>query len=235
MQEQLWELNKTLKILQKYKDKLKKNCIVIITIMCPMSFGMNNAINNRNYSDKYYYFLDKKDIDNYSLFKAFILKRPLFVFGGRFIKRIKNALKSRISKECNNNKISVADSWMKQFHLQDLKSLKQAKAHERCFAKKRELLCEEIKFLKQNGLKPVLVILPVPKVTRDEISEEFIQEFSKKNVELVVEQMSVPVIDYYSDERITEDMYRNDIFLNEKGKKFFSDILLSDVKKLFDL
>lgn len=219
------------KILRQYKDKLKKGCIIIIIIMCPMSFGKNNSVKNKNYSDKYYYFLDKDYIENYSAIKNFWLQRPLLVILIQRIKHYVNAVKRRVIKSKSSTHSTVS-GWIAQFNLQDLKNPEQAKNHGQCFADKRAVLCEEIEFLKDNGFNPLFVVPPIPEVTRKEISEEFIQAFSTNNLVQVAEEKDVPVFNYYDDERISQDMFTGDIFLNPQGRKSFSELLLKDIKEL---
>ena len=222
------------RLLKLFHEKIRPQAIVII-IMCPLSFGNSNHRLRKDNMDKFYGILPPEDIDGYSLTRAIMLRHPLMM---RVLRKIKRSFTK--STPQNTNKIQKTDElplvtgWKEEFALSDLKDASQAEAHRKAFAEDVQVLVDEIEYCKKNSWCPVLVVPPVPEITRKYISDEFIQAFAYDNIKAVqAKHPQVQLLSYYDDKRFTDDMFRYGIFANEKGQELFSKILFSDVRKIF--
>lgn len=221
------------RILKRFKNNINENAIIII-IMCPLSFGKNNDYDAPNYMDKFYGILPKEDIDGYSIKRLWIVNHPFFIKCLRKIKRLFVKLKKIINKKNNlviTKQNSTIENWKKEFNLKDLKDSSQSVNHKEAFDEKIDNIEQGIKFCQDNKWKPVFVIPPIPRGTREYISDEFINEFVYKNLSILQNKYSsVKTFDYFKDNRFTNEYFANDIFVNEKGKKLFSSILFNDLE-----
>lgn len=212
------------RLLKHNAGKIKENAVIIIIIMAPMSFGHNMDIYSPDYSDKYYGVLDPKDIDGYSSKRRFLIYHPLAY---KVFKKIKNKLKK---KSMANVKHTIVENWIAEFNLKDLKDAQQADNHKEMFKEKIDLLSEMIEFCCEKKWKPVLVTPPIPKETRDQVSDDFLEVFVYDNIALLQKRFkNLKYINYYSDSQFDSSCFRNDIFVNDKGKELFSNMLFSDV------
>ena len=217
------------KLLQHFSSHIKENAIIIIIIMCPMSFGCNQDTERKGYSDKFYGILKKSDIIGYSLRRRLLLSHPLVI---RMYSNMKAILKRKNIKN-NSGTPSVTQIWKKEFNLKDLKDETQSASHLDSFEKKMQLLREEVTYCLKHKWKPIFVTPPIPKTTRNEISEEFVKEFSTNNIDVLVSELGIKYLNYYDDKRFDNTCFTNDIFVNEKGKKLFSKILFNDIMKIY--
>lgn len=217
-------------ILKHFSKKIKKDAIIIVLILCPMSFGNNSDVKRKNYSDRFYGILNKNEIFDYSIRRYFITRHiVLFKFVHKFAKKIKSILVRGKKVKVKNE--SVTDIWIREFNLKNLTDENQALDHKCTFFEKEQLILDELNYCEKMGWKPVLVIPPVPQETRNNISQEFKKHFFDENMEKILKKHPVKLLDYYDDERIEQTMFLNDIFLNDKGKEFFSKLLFEDLQE----
>lgn len=221
------------KLLKRFTNKIKSGAIIIILIMCPMSFGRNKDKYSPSYSDKFYGLLAPSEIEGYSLFRAFKLGHPLLM---RLLAKIRR--RSSRQEQVNHVKADkqeaklppVVSTWLREFELNNLTDPSQAKAHSLTFREKINVLEHEIEYCHVHNWKPVIVIPPIPETTRGYISSEFIKAFTLENIQALAKRFpDLRVLNYYDDTRITHDMFQDSIFLNAWGKEAFSKILFSDI------
>ncbi len=222
------------KLLKRFQEKINDNAIIIIIIMCPLSFGKNGDYDSEGYMDKFYGVLPKNEIKNYSFKRLWIVKHPLMMWCLSFVK--KTFVKAKRKKEESSpsqlitTEPGVVKGWKKEFNLADLKDPTQVYSHQEAFKEKITILENGINFCLKKTWKPVFVIPPVPEKTRQYISKEFANEFVYKNLEaLQRSHPDVRTLDYFCDERFTQDCFSGDIFANEKGRELFSKILFKDL------
>ncbi|GHV12276.1 hypothetical protein AGMMS49938_04510 [Fibrobacterales bacterium] len=121
------------------------------------------------------------------------------------------------------------ESWKKEFQIHSLTEPLSQK-NKIAIEHKIEELCDIIDFCKERSLRPVLGIMPVTKVLRDAIPEEFIQTVFYDMVQEVQKKREVPVLDYYrSSEFLDSDLYSDSFLMNEKGRKVFTEKVLEDL------
>lgn len=218
------------RLLKRFREHIKENAIIIIIIMCPLSFAWVRGTDAPSYSNKFYGVLPGNEIDGYTRKRAFMLR--CFPFLIKVLEKIKTIIqRMHGNKECKDD-LHIIACWKEECHLKDLKDPAQAREHESIFREKIQIVKNGMDFCLGNKWKPVFVIPPIPGMTREHISAEFLESFAYQNLRSVQEAYpDSPLLDYYADERFTEDMYKNDIFMNEKGQKKFSKILFEDIQK----
>lgn len=221
------------RLLKLFHEKINPQAIVIIVVM-HLSFGKNLHRLRKNYMDKFYGIFPPDDIEGYSFMRAIMLRHP---FMKKVLGKIKHILVSDkpLAESKKSDELPLVTGWKEEFALKDLKDASQAEAHRKAFAEDVQVLIDEIEYCKKNSWCTVLVVPPVPEITRKYISQEFVQAFLYDNIKAVQEKHpQVQLLSYYDDERFTDDMFRqNGIFANEKGQELFSRILFSDVRKIF--
>ena len=224
------------KILKHYSKKIKKGAIIII-IMCPLSFGNNQDYHKKGYDDTYYGLVPAKEIEHFSIRRAFLLSHPLMMNVLRkllhFVKGNKNRTHLQSRKPEQRSEPEIISGWKREFQLQDLKNAEQSKDHKEAFAEKIKVLSEEIEFCYRKNWRPVLVTPPVPGSIREYISDEFADRFVYKNIyELLRRFPNLQLLDYYKDDRFTEEKFQSAVFMNEIGRKDFSKILFNDIAEI---
>ena len=198
--------------------------------------------------EKYQLILEKKTLGNeFSMGKHLRLRYPLF-FGNTLFKLkiiahyiIYGLQDDYALTETNpyneEETLQAAEQrckdWCSQFHLKDTISSNVSKDLEEIFKKTRALLTGMIQYCKDNEYKPILVVTPVSKLMRNQLSDEFLKKVLYDNINMANIQ-NVPFLDYLDDERFADYSlyYRSADFLNARGRRLFTKILLEDTEKL---
>lgn len=220
------------RILKRFQKHIKSDAIIIIIIMCPLSFGKNKDYDLPGYSNKFYGILPREDIDNFSYVRAMLLKMPLLMKMLRKVKKKNEGGQKQEAKEKQPGEPPLIATWKWEFGLTDLKDPMQVDAHREAFKEKVRILEDGIAFCKGSSWNPIFVIPPVPLKTREYISDDFLDCFVYQNLkEIMSDYPDIPLLDYYSDSRFEADMFDGDIFMNEKGKTAFSEILFKEIEE----
>lgn len=220
------------RLLKRFHNNINDHAIIIIIIMCPLSFGANNDYDRKDYSDKFYGILQPKDIDNYSLKRALITSHPLSM---HLLKKLKGILIKR--KAVVNVEVAktdappVVETWKREFDLKDLEDSSQAIKHQDAFKEKISILQDGLNYCYANNWRPVLVTPPIPQVTRSYIGTEFINEFVYKNVDVLLKNNSALKYINYFDEKLPDFYFANDIFMNREGQEYFSKMLFEKINE----
>lgn len=220
------------RLLRRFAQNLSMNCIVIIVIMCPLSFGENEDYSQKSYMDKFYGILPKEDIDGYSIKRKLFLRHTFLM---KLFGKTKNILyKGTQKREFRKGQPELISTWEREFHLENLTDAGQAKAHEQAFQEKIRILEEGIRYCREKTWRPVMVIPPVPRRTRAYISDEFTKRFVYDNLAVLQsDNPDVPLLDYFKDKRFGDDCFSGDIFMNSNGQTRFSELLFQDIDSLF--
>lgn len=224
------------KILNKYKDRLDKESIVIIPISI---FSFYDSLKTENIDKNYASFLNKNEIlhmkyNEYFMLKYFSVTQP--------IKRIPKVLQ-QINLLLKNKKIVIDET--RQLNLEEMKvdSLNKSKNHLKIESTNSELGINQLKnminFCLTNGYKPILITTPFTNFYNIEIGSENYQERIYKNLKEIEKhyQEKYIYLDYSHDKRFINNLeyFRDSDHLNEKGAEYFTKILLNDLKSKYSI
>lgn len=234
--EQPQSLNNGFKILKTYFSILKKGGMVIISL-CPLSGLDIEGKWGKDANDKYYYILPSELINDYSS----VAKRRNYPLVYYPITSIKNLLRKTLGKENGQNtelvKTFVDDSekwikiWKDEFGITSFEE-PLSEVNNKGKEKRIALLKEIFTFCIERDLRPVIVIPPM----HCSLANKFTPTFRENYIYSFVNKANifkVPFLNYMDDERFDDDKYfYNSFFLNEKGAKKFTNIVLKDLKIL---
>ena len=228
-------LNYDYKILKQYSNNLNGGCKVLI-VLAPLSFGFVDYKNDSSNS-RYYFFVDKDKILNYSRLKKILyVDMPILKSWKNFIRIFlrKKEIKSIINTPDNAEKEALLriNGWKKQFNLKNLLDKKSASYLKDEFENVKTILLDMIEFSLEHNWRPIIVIPPASVFLTKKISDEFMKEVLYDNIRFLKDKR-IPILDYWKDDRLNDyKLYINSDFLNEKGSKLFTEIVLEDIKKL---
>lgn len=124
------------------------------------------------------------------------------------------------------------NGWKKEFFIDDMNNDENVKHLEKNFYETKKILNNIIIFCKNNGYEPIIVIPPVSKILSEQISNKFMKKVLYDNIRFLKDKQ-IPILNYWKDNRLNDyKLYINSDFLNEKGSKLFTKIVLEDIKKL---
>jgi len=229
------------KILNQYKSSINKNAVVVI-VVCPFAFCVPDYESDDN-NYKYYHFLDKGNIIGYTRKKEFYLKFcPLILKPDYAVTKVKSVVKSimkhvrkrrRISQDyIKKSAMARIGDWKEEFGLSNTSDCEPDEQLKAAFKITTDYLRKMLDICAENGFRPVIINMPACKEESDEFSDEFIERFYNQNVRNA-NIYNAPVIDYFRDSRLHDhSLYMNADCLNEKGRRYFAEVLTDDLGKL---
>lgn len=225
-------------ILKKYKKHLNLDAKVIIPV-CPLKFFLLHT--QRNNLVKYYRIFLKHEMLNYDI-KQKLTEYTLPVFrhparAKRIIKDVRADNRLSLTKNPMNKEQIAKDAtfwiegcWNPEFNIDIAHMSLLSEANQKSIEGNIRILSEMIQYCIDNGLQPILAMLPVTKELSSKFSEEFIQQYILKYINESNKQC-VPVMNYFKDERFdSPDLYINSFFMNVVGRKYFTKIFVSELK-----
>ena len=223
-------------ILKNYFSYLKQEGSIVIVPLCPFSSLSGNYQCD---DDKYYTLLYPSTLPYYSPLRYEYVKRlkakPLlfYTFFG-FAQDIKNMVRKKKSRQLTEGQmVEDADQWMKiwmkEFSLKDIDT-PLSLFNQDAIEVASNILNELISFCKERNIRPCILIPPVYHT----LGEQFTPEVRKKVIDSLIEKIEDKTVWYhnYMDEpSFTHDitLFKNSFLLNEKGAKFFTKKVLTDV------
>lgn len=235
------------KMLREYVPKCLKPGGTIYLVIADLVFA---RVGKGLYRPERYSLLLTKDSlgSEYSYFNYIRKRLPIF-FNGRvllrivesFFKGVNNSYDALEKNQLNYEQTLMqarkrCASWCRQFGLKDTVSDEISSELEKEFNETRSILTKMIQFCLDNGFKPVLVVTPVSKAMNECLSDEFMKKVLYDNIKMANEQ-KVPFLDYLKDARFQDiSLYANNAdFLNAKGRKLFTKLLIEDTNKIFSI
>lgn len=240
-------LNQDLAILKTYYSFIGPRGTVLVPL-CPYSSCL------KSYKDtevlKYYTILHPGVIENFSIEKqteAYQLKQNPYKYAKKqMFKGLLKSIKRRISfhklpenltyqplsnEQLKSDAKSFIEGWKKQFKIADMNA--PIPSHIKEGRKTRILTLKEIiQFCEDRNLNYYLVIPPVTKY----LSSYFTETFKQNYIYSFLEEVNVKterVLDYLSDKELQDkELYFNSFFLNKRGRKLFTEIVLKDIEDI---
>ncbi|MCM1287570.1 MAG: hypothetical protein NC240_04610 [Clostridium sp.] len=231
-------LSYDLRIIKQYISKMQKGCKIALVIT-HFSFCFVDYENDRA-NTKYYFFLDKQYILNYTALKKIIkLKFPLLdnPKNIRYIfKDVSETVEDIVAteKRCREEAQKRIEGWQKQFGMEkfDLKSVTKDMAGS--FEINVKVVNDMILFCKEHDLMPVIVIPPISEILKKMIPSDLLDICLYDNINKA-NSMNIPILDYSNDSRfVNYDLYMNSDFLNEKGQKKFYNVFIKDMEDAYE-
>jgi hypothetical protein len=233
-----------LKILERYSKHILENAVVVVVVVCPFGFCVHRYENDES-DYKYYFFLGREKINNYSRGKEIMLKHfPLALRLRHPASLAKSAVKKLIGRDkpraaaenTPENVKKAAQSriagWTREFNLPNVRDCAPDEKLLAVFEKTSAVLREILELCIDSKFRPIIINMPACREESGEFSDSMLEEFYNKNVRRA-NVYNVPVIDYFRDERFHDSsLYMNADCLNDKGREFFAKILVRDLKKL---
>lgn len=217
-------------ILRKITPNLASGAIVIIPI-CLLNFFLYRQ-KSRSVHAKYYTFLSREDIVDYSKLEQIrLLKYPL-IFNPRLLRFVirdvpkdtrleltENPMKDTVA--LNKDADNWINCWNREFDI-SLPNPKLSKENESDISQNICILREMLEYCKLHNLKPIITILPVTKYLSSRFTDEFINEHILRYI-VAANSVNAPVLNYLMDERFTApELYINSFFMNRRGRRLFS-------------
>lgn len=223
------------RIIEYYKDHLKKDCIVLIPLSDALLFGKNN--NFQSINNRYYRFLPAKYIINYDLTTALLIK--YFPSLNTDFSDLINTIAHPKENEYKNFDESISDYWQKETNedevLYDIENRTGVRLLEDRNRYQDEIdeVCRLIEICKQNGVIPILISTPM---TKDfyKIVEQMVPGYYQDHLDIINEIINKTGVDFYDygqDERFCEyyNLFRDSDHLNRNGAIIFTNVIFDEI------
>ena len=226
------------RVMKNYFSYIRYGGTIIFT-MTPFGFCLKDYADDK-FNMKYYLFLDPTLIINYSRCKkslsiAYPLPSSPIEAIKRLIKdvpadnRLSLTTNSMSPEEIEEDAAKWINGWKQQFSISDLEApvSEQNRDH---IAYNTNLLTEMISFCLERNLKPVIVLPPTTKALSSKLSESFRESYIYSIIRNA-NTHQIPFLNYLDDARFSDnELFFNSFFLNAKGRKVFTQTVLSDLK-----
>lgn len=216
------------KILNKYKNHLSKNAVVIIPV------SIFSFYNDKKLEERYYNFLNYQDIVNGKrkdeiLFKNF----SIFFYRHSLIRTIKYIFQSIFKGKM----IPEDVEWSKKkLTMEELKNEAEntAKQHLENNKVYLEYVKEILNICQKNELYPVFITTPQSYLYNERIGKENYKKRIYYYMAKLKKEYDFFYLDYSHDKRFENNLeyFMDDDHLNEKGADYFTEILLKDIKEI---
>lgn len=223
-----------LKVLEKYQSKMEQEAIILI----PVSIQSFYSSDNKEIDKGYINILSKKEIKNINLIEYLLERNFSILFPPskiiNFMKKNKNDdnfyPKDLKEKERRNESIETV-----KIHL----GINRTELKDYSLKNAEEDFINLINYIESKNWKYVLITTPFSYLYNENIEKYQKGAFKEriydniKEVEKRLEKKFV-YLDYSHDSRFENNLeyFFDDDHLNEKGAKYFTEILLEDLKKL---
>jgi hypothetical protein len=229
------------RILQQYKSHLQKGCIIIITLpVCVFPFV---DYKGASYNAKYYWFLDKDHMINYSHFFKFIYtKVPVLAAGYRILHILKDEPRMHWC-EIKNRELTSAQveesvtyhlaQWKQQFGFKDMVSAEIRENLKESIDTTVGILHDMLDFCVSNDWQPVLVTPPFSSQLNANISEPFAHAYLYDNIRRATENKTL-YLDFRKHPKFqehTEWFINGASWLSGEGRRYFMELLIRQLKE----
>ena len=219
-------------IVKQYVNKFDKNAVLLI----PVSYFEITRIRTdfKDQRARYYRFLDKKNMDDYSIQEKMLYAVvPVLTAGGTIMFIVKDLPASNKSMlmtepELVEYSINKHESWTTD-------SEYVFEAGEEGFSYNKFLVSQMVEFCYAHEIQPVLVTTPITSVLNNifwEKTPDFFDDFYRFTRELQEAYPSLPYFDYSHDPRFENDfsLFRDADHFNINGAKKFTAVVISDLQ-----
>lgn len=222
------------KILEKYIHSFKEDADLIIPISY-ISFylGYDNE-NFEEFNKVYYPILGARDIKNLTLsnylkYKALPILTAESNIKYAFIKD-DTVYEEKVEYRNYTTSEEKMEEEAKDTATRHLEFIEEGRKNKEEFA---NILDDIIRISLENNINPVITTTPFTKYYNDYFTEEFYEEFTSIIDEVLEKYPDIQYLDYSHDERFinSPEYFFDSSHLNLTGGKYFTEIILSDLKK----
>lgn len=226
----LWDY----RLVKKYGSKVKKDGVMLIVVSTLLLGFLDYPDDSTN--RRYYYFMKKNEIPNYTLWRKIkyvifpiveSLRNIVHCVYHRGTPIIEHSASIEYAEDQTNQRI---EGWKKQFALKNLQDQEALDHLQQNIKAAAQVLEQIISFVRTNEVQPILLIPPFSAVINKKISDEFLQGIIYTPLKEYAK--GVPLLDYIRDDRFQDyKLYQNGDFMNEEGRKVFMPVLWHDIQQ----
>lgn len=218
--------------LKKYGNHIAKGAKIYIGIE-EFKFFVD-AYEDVSTDDKYYLWLDEKQIRTYDKRKDFLMNHVPVIMHPRFVLHdAKNGLKRFFGKsEQTSNCLQTekadaewaqrwVDGWNREFGWENGQVIRKAQMKAVSINEKR--LSDMVDYCIAHGWEPILVVPPFSPNLTILLSEYVLSEGLWQPLERISQKKAIPFLNFYYDERFADyRLYENALTFNDEGRKLFN-------------
>ena len=227
-------------LLRKYSTHIAPGATVVICLAACVTYYRYSMVADK---DRYYEFLGKEEIPDYSIVKAVrcsfsispkrIKSLVISFVKGHTVKTIYSDYSSIPSLETmKNNMKEMADGWITLFHLKNLKEKDDSPVNETNKIYNTNVLKSMFEYCLLKGWKPVVVIPPFSDLLNNYFGDEFVSSSLGDMVKNAIGDLDIPLLNYRKHPAFQEDYYSfldGGFRLNKNGSIKFVKMLLRDL------
>lgn len=228
------------KLLRKYSSKIAPGATVIFGLAACVTYYRYSMVSDKS---RYYEFLTKSDIPDYSIVKALRCRFPLSlrrlksfiaaIVKGQDVKTIYSDYPSQVTQEkMVANMRGMADGWINLFHLKDLQQEDTGVTNLENKTFNTSLLRTMFEYCLNKGWNPVVVIPPFSDILNQYFGEDFIASSLNDMISQARRNLNVEVLDYRMHPAFQQDygLFLDGGFrLNKRGSEKFVKLVLRDL------
>ena len=228
------------RLMRKYSTHIAPGATVVICLAACVTYYRYSMVSDKA---RYYEFLDKDDIPDYSIVKAvrsrfFLSPRKIktlviSLVKGQTAKTIYSDYSTIPSQETmKNNMKGMAEGWISLFNLRDLKQKDDSPVNEENKAFNTMILKSMFEYSLSKGWKPVVVIPPFSALLNNYFGEEFVSNSLGNMVKNAIGDLDIPLLDYRKHPTFQEDYYSfldGGFRLNKIGSIKFIKMVIRDL------
>lgn len=233
-------LDMDLLILKEYQNNLNKGAVVLLPIVAFSSVsGYLGTPKPLKYLSKFAKIVEMSDFDkkyNMKNVKKF-MKYPL-VYNAKAIKYLISDTAADTRLEITDSEMQLGEMkrdakhwieiWKKEFDIEDLNGELPQHLYEGR-RKSVEMMSEMVSYLKEKGLKPIIITPPMSESLMEYFTTEVRETYIYSYIRSVQSIIDVPYLDYMDSEFKRNNYFFNALFLNLRGRKLFSQRVLKDL------
>lgn len=228
-------------LLKTYQQRLSDSCVVLIPISqftsCTPYLDKYASWNSDRYYARFVNILAEDMIPNYDHVKRWV-DYPLWYNPGswRYIlwdsekdDRLWITEQRMQLPELERDADKWMAGWMREFDIDDLNApldKEMDECHEECARRYAEI----VKYCKEHGYKPYLMIPPMSRVLAERFSDKTKETYIYSFIRRIQKITEVECLDYLTDKDFSDPvLYFNSFFLNYRGRILFTRRVLSDI------
>lgn len=223
-------------ILRQNARYLTPGATVVIPV-CLLNFFLYRQ-KSRAIHAKYYSFLPKEDIVDYSWIEKLMVYDLPLLFHPKRVRFIFRDVKPdnllglssnpmTTDEELKNDGLRWINCWNDEFDIK-LPDPVLTNINKQDISHNIRILKQMLEYCKSNNYRPVIAILPVTTY----LSSLFTDEFIKTHILKYIDEANVinaPAFNYLKDERFTDSsLYINTFFMNKKGRNLFTNVFVNE-------